>query len=264
MTIADEHAGGAARRRRTSRGSPAGHRGRRGCAPRRRRRRSTSPGRRGRAGPPSGSRAGPRSTSAVGRAACRPARPPAPRGTMNIFCPKPPPTSPMITRTRFSGTPSARARKPRAPCGPWVESHTTSSPRQGSQSDDEPPGLHRRADVPVLRERLGDDVRGAREDRVQLGIGGGRETHRHVGVQLGVHQRRPVGHRRVHVDDGLLGLDLHLDERAPRPPRGSGSRRPRPRSGRRRTARRRRRGRGTGWGPCRGPGSRPRRRGCGR
>ena len=59
-------------------------------------------------------------------------------GSMNIFCPKPPPTSCMTTRTRFSGSPSARDRNPRTPWAPCVEVCTTNSLRNPSQSETTP------------------------------------------------------------------------------------------------------------------------------
>ena len=67
-------------------------------------------------------------------------------GSMNIFCPKPPPTSCMTTRTRFSGSPTAHDRNPLTPWGPWVEVCTSSSCRYGSQLDTTPRhsmGTHR-------------------------------------------------------------------------------------------------------------------------
>jgi len=44
------------------------------------------------------------------------------------FCPKPPPTSLVITRTRCSGTPSSRAANIRTSCGAWVAAQIVSSP----------------------------------------------------------------------------------------------------------------------------------------
>ena len=50
----------------------------------------------------------------------------------NIFCPNPPPTSPMITRMRASGRPRIRAQIARNSCGPCVAAHTVSCSLAGS------------------------------------------------------------------------------------------------------------------------------------
>ena len=44
------------------------------------------------------------------------------------FCPKPPPTSRVITRTLCSGMPSSRAANIRTSCGACVPAQTVSSP----------------------------------------------------------------------------------------------------------------------------------------
>ena len=99
-------------------------------------------------------------------------------GIMNIFWPKPPPTSRITTRTRFSGRPRARDRNPRTPWAPWVDVCTTSSLAEPVPDRHHAAALHRHAQVAVLVERLGDDVGGAVEDGVELGIGAGRDVRR--------------------------------------------------------------------------------------
>ncbi len=51
----------------------------------------------------------------------------------NDFRPKPPPTSPICTRTLFSGTPVARENTNRASCGFWLACHTSRRWSNGSQ-----------------------------------------------------------------------------------------------------------------------------------
>ena len=44
------------------------------------------------------------------------------------FCPKPPPVSRMMTRTRCAARPSSRAQNARSSCGVCVDAHRVSSP----------------------------------------------------------------------------------------------------------------------------------------
>ena len=50
------------------------------------------------------------------------------------FCPKPPPTSRVITRTRCSARPSSRALNIRTSCGAWVAAQIVSSPLPADHS----------------------------------------------------------------------------------------------------------------------------------
>ena len=54
------------------------------------------------------------------------------------FCPKPPPTSRVITRTLCSGMPSSRAANIRTSCGAWVPAQTVSSPLPRDHSTTRP------------------------------------------------------------------------------------------------------------------------------
>ena len=134
-------------------------------------------------------------------------------GSMNIFCPKPPPTSCMTTRTRFSGS----AERPRQEAADAV-----GALRRGVHDElvaepvpdrHDAAALHRHAQVAVLVERLGDDVGGAGEDlrraRDRRRAGCAPAT---LSDRSGVHGSGAVGQRGVVADDGVDRVDLELDE----------------------------------------------------
>ena len=77
---------------------------------------------------------------------------------------------------------------------------------------DDTAGLHGHAHVPVLRERLVEDVRRAVQQPVQLGLVLGREHPGHVVRQLRVHQRAARGQRRGRVHDRLIRFDVDADQ----------------------------------------------------
>ena len=147
----------------------------------------------------SGSRADPGSISRVPRSS-RLTSPTASSSRQGfIFSPKDPPTSGMTTRTWLSSMPSARAKKLRTPCGPWVEIQTVSSPGRVPARQDAP-GLHRHRRVPVLAKRLGQHHRSRRHHRIELGLLGSRNAALEVRTFFRVHDRRLRIERALHVE----------------------------------------------------------------
>src|SRR5205823_4504775 len=71
---------------------------------------------------------------------------------------------------------------------------------------------HRDTRVPLLVERLLDDARGAREDRVELGIGRARDVTGDIRAALGMHHVLGVVDGRLVVDDRRERIELDLDE----------------------------------------------------
>ena len=135
-------------------------------------------------------------------------------GSMNIFCPNPPPTSlhddpDLVLRAARRARDEEAAHAVRA----LGRTPRRSSSRKGSQSPRRR-GLHRHASGGAA-ERLGDDVGGRRRRRVELGVVAGRDRRRRrCRSRSGCTSRAPVGQRRVVVDDRRERLDLDLDELA--------------------------------------------------
>ena len=82
---------------------------------------------------------------------------------------------------------------------------------RGRVRREHPTGLHRDVGVPVLDERLGDDVRRGREDGVEVGVGRRFDPHGDVRAELGVHERGVLGGA-LGVDDGGQRLVVDLDQ----------------------------------------------------
>ena len=133
-------------------------------------------------------------------------------GSMNIFCPKPPPTSCIITRTRFSGRPSGARQEPAHAVGPLGRGVHEQVLAVGVPDRHDPPALHGDAEVAVLRERLRDDLGRRRHHLLELVV---LDVGHAVGDVVGPFGVDRAGARReggVVTDDGGDRVDLDLDE----------------------------------------------------